>query len=120
MTVEAYVRKNFYSFFFHLTEPSIPGLEKDFAMELGRDRGSGSDSDNDRDDVDDDDDSDSEEDSEEERDKGRDGDQRMSMDRQDEDGERQEDRDRNERHAGECLRKFIKIRSSGKILHIMF
>ncbi|XP_053194771.1 WW domain-binding protein 11 isoform X2 [Scomber japonicus] len=54
------------------SEPSIPGLEKDSAMELGRDRDSGSDSDRDRDDVDDDD-SESEEDSEEERDDGADG-----------------------------------------------
>ncbi|XP_070779441.1 WW domain-binding protein 11 isoform X1 [Enoplosus armatus] len=84
-------------------EPTIPGFEKDSAMELGRDRDSGSDSDRDRDDVDDDE-SDSEEDSEEERDDGGDGDQRMSVDRQDDEREREEDRDRNERHAGRIVR----------------
>ncbi|XP_029014392.1 WW domain-binding protein 11 [Betta splendens] len=83
-------------------EPSIPGLDKDSAMDLGRDRGSGSESDNDRNDLDDDDDSDSEEDSEDERDRGRDGDQRMSLDRQDDDRERQEER--NERHSGRSVR----------------
>ncbi|KAK5856789.1 hypothetical protein PBY51_008359 [Eleginops maclovinus] len=72
------------------TEPSIPGLEKDLAMELGRDRDSCSDSDRDRDDVDDDD-SDSEEDSEEERDEGG-------------GRERDDERDRNERHAGRSVR----------------
>ncbi|KAK1878000.1 WW domain-binding protein 11 [Dissostichus eleginoides] len=81
------------------TEPSIPGLEKDSAMELGRDRDSGSDSDRDRDDVDEED-SDSEEDSEEEREEERDGDIRMSVDRPEEERERDEDRDRTERHAG--------------------
>ncbi|XP_049924937.1 WW domain-binding protein 11-like [Epinephelus moara] len=85
------------------TEPSIPGLEKDAAMELGRDRDSGSESDRDRDDVDDDE-SDSEEDSEEERDEGGDGDQRMSVDRQDDERDREEDRDRNDRHAGRSVR----------------
>lgn len=85
------------------TEPSIPGLEKDSAMDFGRDRDSGSESDRDREDMDDDD-SDSEDDSEEERDEGGDGDQRMSIDRQDDEREREEDRDRSERHAGECLR----------------
>lgn len=83
-------------------EPSIPGLDKDSAMDLGRDRESGSDSDRDRDDVDDDD-SDSEEDSEEERDEGGD-EQRMRVDRQDDDREREEDRDRNDRHAGRSVR----------------
>ncbi|GAA6215529.1 WW domain-binding protein 11 [Lates japonicus] len=85
------------------TEPSIPGLEKDSAMDFGRDRDSGSESDRDREDMDDDD-SDSEDDSEEERDEGGDGDQRMSMDRQDDEREREEDRDRNERHAGRSVR----------------
>ncbi|CAK6960376.1 WW domain-binding protein 11 isoform X1 [Scomber scombrus] len=82
------------------SEPSIPGLEKDSAMELGRDRDSGSDSDRDRDDVDDDD-SESEEDSEEERDDGADGDQRMIVDRQDDEREREDDRDR---HASRIVR----------------
>ncbi|XP_074511609.1 WW domain-binding protein 11 [Sebastes fasciatus] len=81
------------------TEPSIPGLEKDSPMELGRDRDSGSESDRDRDDVDDDE-SDSEEDSEDERDEGGDGDQRMTVDRQDD----EEERDRNERHASRSVR----------------
>ncbi|KAG7504822.1 WW domain-binding protein 11 [Solea senegalensis] len=84
-------------------EPSIPGLEKDSLMELGRDQDSGSESDRDRDDLDDDD-SDSEEDSEEERNEGNDGDHRMSVDRQDDKREREEDRDRNERHAGRSVR----------------
>lgn len=84
-------------------EPTIPGFEKDSAMELGRDRDSGSESDRDRDDVDDDE-SDSEEDSEDERDEVGDGDQRISVDRQDDEREREEDRDRNERHAGRIVR----------------
>nr|XP_020480626.1 LOW QUALITY PROTEIN: WW domain-binding protein 11 [Monopterus albus] len=84
-------------------EPSIPGLEKDSAMDLGRDRDGGSDSDRDRDDLDDDD-SDSEEDSEEERDEVGGGDQRMSVDRLDDERERREDRDRNERPAGRSVR----------------
>uniref|UniRef100_A0A665W1Y7 Wbp11/ELF5/Saf1 N-terminal domain-containing protein n=1 Tax=Echeneis naucrates TaxID=173247 RepID=A0A665W1Y7_ECHNA len=85
------------------SEPSIPGLDKDSAMEFGRDRDSGSESDRDREDVDDDD-SDSEEDSEEERDEAGDGDQRMSVERQDDEREREEDRNRNERHAGRSVR----------------
>ncbi|XP_031176831.1 WW domain-binding protein 11 [Sander lucioperca] len=85
------------------TEPSIPGLDKDSAMKLGRDRDSGSESDRDRDDLDDDE-SDSEEDSEEERDEGGNGDQRMSVDRQDDEREREEERDRNERNAGRSVR----------------
>nr|XP_046272070.1 WW domain-binding protein 11-like [Scatophagus argus] len=84
-------------------EPSIPGFEKDTAMELGRDRDSGSESDRNQDDVDDDE-SDSEEDSEEERDEGRDSDQRMSVDRQEDGREREEDREMNERHAGRSVR----------------
>lgn len=80
-------------------EPSFPGLEKDSAVELGRDRDSGSDSDRDRDDMDDDD-SDSEDDSEEEREDG-DGDARMGGDRHD---EREDDRDRGERLAGRSVR----------------
>ncbi|KAM6966166.1 LOW QUALITY PROTEIN: WW domain-binding protein 11 [Tautogolabrus adspersus] len=83
-------------------EPSIPGLEKDSAMDLGRDRDSGSDSDRDRDD--DDDESDSEDDSDDERDEGDDGDQRMSVDRLDDQREREEDRDRNDRHASRSVR----------------
>ncbi|XP_074553662.1 WW domain-binding protein 11 [Halichoeres trimaculatus] len=83
-------------------EPSIPGLEKDSAMDLGRDRDSGSDSDRDRDD--DDDESDSEEDSEDERDDRDDAEQRMSADRMDEQRDREEDRDRNDRHAGRSVR----------------
>nr|XP_040046759.1 WW domain-binding protein 11 [Gasterosteus aculeatus aculeatus] len=79
-------------------EPSIPGLEKDSPMELGRDRDSGSESDRDRDDVDDDE-SDSEEDSEDEKEEGGDGDLRMSVDRVDDEREKEEDRDRKERHA---------------------
>lgn len=90
--------------FFSWTEPTIPGFEKDSAMELGRDRDSGSESDRDRDDVDDDE-SDSEEDSEDERDEVGDGDQRISVDRQDDEREREEDRDRNERHAGEWFKR---------------
>ncbi|XP_034054856.1 LOW QUALITY PROTEIN: WW domain-binding protein 11 [Gymnodraco acuticeps] len=85
------------------TEPSIPGLEKDSAMELGRDRDSDSGSDRDRDDVDEED-SDSEEDSEEEREEERDGEMRMSVDRPEEERERDEDRDRTERHAGRSVR----------------
>ncbi|KAJ4920808.1 hypothetical protein JOQ06_015354 [Pogonophryne albipinna] len=87
------------------TEPSIPGLEKDSAMELGRDRDRDSDSgsDRDRDDVDEED-SDSEEDSEEEREEERDGEMRMSVDRPEEERERDEDRDRTERHAGRSVR----------------
>ncbi|XP_026181842.1 WW domain-binding protein 11 [Mastacembelus armatus] len=85
------------------TEPSIPGLDRDSALDLGRDRDSGSESDRDRDDVDDDD-SDSEDNSEEERDERGDGDQRMSLDRQDEERERQEDRDRNDRHDRRSVR----------------
>ncbi|TNN58563.1 WW domain-binding protein 11 [Liparis tanakae] len=77
------------------TEPSIPGLEKESAMELGRDRGSDSDSDRDRDDVDDDE-SDSEEDSEDERDEGGEADVRMSVD---DERERDEDRSRSVRFA---------------------
>ncbi|XP_043956481.1 WW domain-binding protein 11 [Gambusia affinis] len=69
------------------TDPSIPGLERDSAGDLGRDRDSGSDSDRDRDDGDDD--SDSEEDSEEDGDEGADGDR---------------DEDRSERHAGRSVR----------------
>lgn len=84
-------------------EPSIPGLEKDFGMDLGRDRDSGSESDRDRDDGDDDD-SDSEEDSEEERDDGLDVDKRMRADRRDDERERDEERDRNDRHAGRSVR----------------
>ncbi|KAM8723758.1 WW domain-binding protein 11 [Acanthopagrus schlegelii] len=84
-------------------EPTIPGLEKETAMDLGRDRDSGSDSDRDRDDADDDE-SDSEEDSEEERDEGMDGDQRMSVDRQDDERDRDEERDRGDRHAGRSVR----------------
>ncbi|XP_007560351.1 WW domain-binding protein 11 [Poecilia formosa] len=68
-------------------EPSIPGLDRDSAGDLGRDRDSGSDSDRDRDDADDD--SDSEEDSEEDGDEGADGDR---------------DEDRSERHAGRSVR----------------
>ncbi|XP_033934356.1 WW domain-binding protein 11 [Pseudochaenichthys georgianus] len=85
------------------TEPSIPGLEKDSAMELGRDRDSDSGSDRDRDDADEED-SDSEEDSEEEREEERDGEMRMSVDRPEEERERDEDRDRTERHAGRSVR----------------
>ncbi|KAM9844061.1 WW domain-binding protein 11 isoform 2-T2 [Aulostomus maculatus] len=81
-------------------EPSIPGLEKDSVIDLGRDQDSGSDSDRDRDDLDDDD-SDSEEDSEEERDEGGDGDPR-SGDRHGD--EREEDRDRGERLASRSVR----------------
>ncbi|KAK5914763.1 hypothetical protein CgunFtcFv8_009177 [Champsocephalus gunnari] len=84
-------------------EPSIPGLEKDSAMELGRDRDSDSGSDRDRDDADEED-SDSEEDSEEEREEERDGEMRMSVDRPEEERERDEDRDRTERHAGRSVR----------------
>ncbi|KAM3597477.1 uncharacterized protein V6R79_005106 [Siganus canaliculatus] len=80
-------------------EPSIPGLEKDSLMDLGRVVDSGSESDRDRDDVDDDD-SNSEDDSEE--DEGGDGDQRMSVDRQDDDRGREDDRA--ERHAGRSVR----------------
>ncbi|XP_028268770.1 WW domain-binding protein 11 [Parambassis ranga] len=80
-------------------EPSIPGLDKDFGMDAGRDRDSGSDSDRDRDDMDND--SDSREDSEEERDEG-DADQRMHMDRQDDERDREDDR--NDRHAGRSVR----------------
>ncbi|CAJ1075766.1 WW domain-binding protein 11 [Xyrichtys novacula] len=83
-------------------EPTIPGLEKDSAMDLGRDRDSGSDSDRDRDD--DDDDSDSEEDSEDERDDRDDVEQRMSVDRQEDQRIREEDRDRIDRHAGRSVR----------------
>lgn len=96
---------NLYSFVPPHSEPSIPGLDKESAMDLGRDRDSGSESDRDREDMDDDD-SDSEEDSEEERDDGGDGDQRMIMDRQDDGRDREEDRDRNDRHAGECVSFF--------------
>lgn len=84
------------------TEPSIPGLDKETAMDVGRDRDSGSDSDRDRDD--DDDESVSEDDSEDERDEGDDGDQRMSVDRLDDQREREEERDRNDRHAGRSVR----------------
>lgn len=79
------------------TEPSIPGLEKDSAMDLGRDRDSGSDSD--RDDLDDDN-SDSEEDSEEERHEAGGGEQRARVDQHDDD----RDGNRNERHAGRSVR----------------
>ncbi|KAM4530898.1 WW domain-binding protein 11 [Odontesthes bonariensis] len=82
-------------------EPSIPGLEKDSAMDLGRNRDSGSESD--RDDMDDDD-SDSEEDSEDERNEGIDGDQRARVDRHDDDKEREGSRDRNDRLAGRSVR----------------
>ncbi|XP_076020734.1 WW domain-binding protein 11 isoform X2 [Genypterus blacodes] len=93
------VRRSFVS----EAEPSIPGIDKELAMELGRERDSGSDSDRDRDDLEDDD-SDSEEDSEEERDEGVDADRRMSVDRHDEEREREQERDRNERHAGRSVR----------------
>lgn len=83
-------------------EPSIPGFEKDSAMDLGRDRDSGSESDRDQDDIDDD--SDSEDISEEERDEGGDGEQRIRLDRQDDEREREEDRDRSERHGGRSVR----------------
>ncbi|KAM9744819.1 WW domain-binding protein 11 [Menidia menidia] len=73
-----------------VTEPSIPGLEKDSAMDFGRNRDSGSESD--RDDMDDDDDSDSEEDSEDERNEG--DDQRARADRHDDDREKDGGRDR--------------------------
>ncbi|XP_027898451.1 WW domain-binding protein 11 [Xiphophorus couchianus] len=63
-------------------DPSIPGLERDSAGDLGRDRDSGSDDDAD-------DDSDSEEDSEEDGDEGADGDH---------------DEDRSERHTGRSVR----------------
>ncbi|XP_075888647.1 WW domain-binding protein 11 [Nelusetta ayraudi] len=85
------------------TDLVLPGFEKDFAKDLGRDRDSGSDSDRDRDDVDDDE-SDSEEDSENERDEGGDGDQRMRSERQVDERSREAERERNERHAGRSVR----------------
>lgn len=88
------------SFIIRHTDLVLPGFEKDFAKDLGRDRDSGSDSDRDRDDVDDDE-SDSEEDSENERDEGGDGDQRMRSERQVDERSREAERERNERHAGE-------------------
>ncbi|XP_037545427.1 WW domain-binding protein 11 [Nematolebias whitei] len=80
-------------------EPSIPGLDREHTIDLGREDSS-SESDRDRDDMDDN--SDSEDDSEEERDEGADGDQRGRADRPGDD--RDEDRDRSERHAGRSVR----------------
>ncbi|CAN9505781.1 unnamed protein product [Ophioblennius macclurei] len=85
------------------TEPAIPGVDKDYGMDLGRDRDSGSESDRDRDEGDDDD-TDSEEDSEEDRDDGLDVDKRMRADRRDDERERDEEKDRNDRHAGRSVR----------------
>ncbi|KAM3863478.1 WW domain-binding protein 11 [Diretmus argenteus] len=82
----------------HDTEPSIPGLEKESAMEVGRERDSGSESDREGDEGEDDD-SDSEEDSDGEREEGRDGDRRMDDERG-----REEDRDRGDKHAGRSVR----------------
>ncbi|KAF7220667.1 WW domain-binding protein 11 [Nothobranchius furzeri] len=81
---------------------SIPGLEKESALDLGRDQYSGSESDRDRDDLDDN--SDSDEDSEEDRDEEGDGEQRGRAERRADGGEREEDRDRSERHAGRSVR----------------
>ncbi|XP_047214414.1 WW domain-binding protein 11-like [Girardinichthys multiradiatus] len=81
------------------SDPSVPGLERDSAMDLGRDRDSGSESDRDRDDADDD--SDSEEDSDEDADEGANGD-RARANRQGDDRER--DEDRSERHTGRSVR----------------
>ncbi|XP_029914457.1 WW domain-binding protein 11 isoform X2 [Myripristis murdjan] len=74
-------------------EPSIPGLEKESAMEVGRDRDSGSESDREGEEGQEDE-SDSEEDSEGERDEGVGSDRRRSVDRQDDERAREEDRDR--------------------------